>query len=243
MQVFIDCRPYSLSRKPLDTLYVIYAAPDIDVYNNPLEAMSRPILFLSQQEITVVVPLGKTVIFYLRQKYPLKKFIEIEEHLAPTVQYPLNIRYVVSPILPGLYLSGAEAASDICIHCRYNIKYILNATEEIPNAFGADSSYQYKKLYIMDLPDTNIAEHFVSSIKFIQEGLSSGKPVLVHCAAGISRSSTIIIAYIMWKQNCTFEEAYSYVLSKRSVIEPNLGFYRQLKNFEQTLNLSKPMDL
>ena len=48
--------------------------------------------------------------------------------------------------------------------------------------------------------------------------------VLVHCAAGVSRSASIVIAYLMRIKGWTYAEAFSYVKSKRFVICPNSGF-------------------
>lgn len=54
----------------------------------------------------------------------------------------------------------------------------------------------------------------------------SGK-VLVHCQVGVSRSATLVLAYLMLKQNLTLVEAVCAVKDKRGVI-PNRGFLRQL---------------
>ena len=59
---------------------------------------------------------------------------------------------------------------------------------------------------------------------------NSGK-VFIHCKAGVSRSATITIAYLMKKYKLTYEEALMYVRSKRSIICPNAGFVKQLKHY------------
>ena len=59
--------------------------------------------------------------------------------------------------------------------------------------------------------------------------------MLVHCHAGISRSATVCIAYIMWLKHWTMECAYQFLKSKRSLIAPNLNFMRQLVEFENEL--------
>ena len=71
--------------------------------------------------------------------------------------------------------------------------------------------------------------------------LSRGN-VLVHCAAGISRviitimqSSTLVIAYLMRKKVWSFREAIAFVRKSRPNVLPNLGFERQLKEYEGTL--------
>lgn len=70
-------------------------------------------------------------------------------------------------------------------------------------------------------------------IEFIEEGRKKGG-VIVHCAAGISRSSTTIIAYIMKKMGLSFENALDYVLC-RHWCHPNEGFQMQLRQFEKKL--------
>ena len=57
--------------------------------------------------------------------------------------------------------------------------------------------------------------------------------MLVHCAAGISRSSSTVIAYLMKKFGWTYVKAYGFVRGKRPVISPNNGFIRQLRNYER----------
>ena len=59
--------------------------------------------------------------------------------------------------------------------------------------------------------------------------------VLVHCFAGVSRSSTIVMSYLMKKLGMTFKEVLDYVRKKRWVVNPNPGFVRQLKRYEMKL--------
>ena len=52
---------------------------------------------------------------------------------------------------------------------------------------------------------------------------------------GSSRSATIVIAYIMWKQKMKYDDAYNFVKNKRKIANPNFGFVEQLKIFEEIL--------
>jgi protein-tyrosine phosphatase len=52
----------------------------------------------------------------------------------------------------------------------------------------------------------------------------------------MSRSASIVIAYLMWKEHIKFKEAFDFVKEKRHSIEPNGGFIMQLKYFESLLN-------
>lgn len=62
------------------------------------------------------------------------------------------------------------------------------------------------------------------------------KKVLVHCQAGISRSPTIVIAYLMYKYNLSMNDAYSKVKDIRPIVAPNLIFMSQLMDYEAKLN-------
>lgn len=70
---------------------------------------------------------------------------------------------------------------------------------------------------------------------FTEEARKSDTRVLIHCHAGISRSPTIAIAYIMKYINMTMLNAYSFVQLRRRIISPNLNFMGQLVEYESKL--------
>jgi len=66
----------------------------------------------------------------------------------------------------------------------------------------------------------------------INRELQAGGNVLVHCARGVSRSTTLILAFLIKYRKWTLSEAYYHVLERRQCINPNIGFWQQLINFE-----------
>lgn len=73
----------------------------------------------------------------------------------------------------------------------------------------------------------------------LDEALSQNCGVLVHCLAGVSRSVTVTVAYLMQKLHLSLNDAYDLVKRKKSNISPNFSFMGQLLDFERTLQLEE----
>jgi len=74
-----------------------------------------------------------------------------------------------------------------------------------------------------DIESYNISKHFDDTYEKIENNLKQGS-VLVHCAAGVSRSATTVIAYLMKHNEWSFQKAFNLVRRKRKIICPNDGF-------------------
>jgi atypical dual specificity phosphatase len=72
-------------------------------------------------------------------------------------------------------------------------------------------------------------------VTFIDTQRKQGLTVYVHCRNGASRSGLVVIAYIMFKNNWTREEALAFVHSKRDVTRPNPLFLNLLLEWEEEL--------
>lgn len=68
----------------------------------------------------------------------------------------------------------------------------------------------------------------------------TGGKILVHCEAGISRSPTICMAYLMKTKKLRLDEAFDYIKQRRSLISPNFGFMGQLLQYESEILSSTP---
>lgn len=113
-----------------------------------------------------------------------------------------------------------------------NVRRVVNMNQSIRYPSTVQSVFFVKG---SDVPSFQICQHFRSTIEFIDQGLKRGETVLIHCRAGISRSATICIAYIMAKFGMKAEEAIDFVQARRKIILPNIGFIEQLLAFETKL--------
>ena len=76
---------------------------------------------------------------------------------------------------------------------------------------------------------------------FIDECLENKGKVLVHGSAGISRSASLVIAYIMDVTGCPANDAIRFVQKKRFCIFPNEGFRQQLMEYEPILQARRSL--
>ncbi|CAG0881093.1 unnamed protein product [Darwinula stevensoni] len=141
-------------------------------------------------------------------------------------------------ILPHLFLGNAQNSEDAEALKKHGIQYILNVTPNLPNVFEDSGDIKYMQIPIDDHWSQDVANFFPEAISFIDEARQSGVGVLVHCWAGISRSVTITVAYLMYKLSMSLNEAYDFVRKRKANIAPNFNFMGQLLDFERQLNLS-----
>ncbi|XP_051950436.1 dual specificity protein phosphatase 2-like [Xyrauchen texanus] len=133
-------------------------------------------------------------------------------------------------ILPFLFLGSAHHSSRRETLARCGITAVLNVSSSCPNMF--EEELQYKTLKVEDSLAADIRVLFPEAIRFIDSVKESGGRVLVHCQAGISRSATICLAYLIHTRHVRLEEAFDFVKRRRQVISPNLAFMGQLLQFE-----------
>lgn len=140
-------------------------------------------------------------------------------------------------ILPYLYLGCRKVAACLPSLKANGITNILNVTSSVPNNF-VTAGLTYKQIAVEDSHDVNMLQHLPEAFSFIEKARVSGERVLVHCHAGMSRSVTVILAYLMKFCNHTLDSAYEHVKQIKSDISPNFSFMGQLLEYECTLRPS-----
>lgn len=128
-------------------------------------------------------------------------------------------------IIPGLYLGAASDAAQKKELQKLGITHILSCAKELPPLYPDDFTYMH--LNLEDRDWENIERYFDISRIFIKQGLKRGN-ILVHCMAGVSRSTTIVAAYLMSNNGLSVQTALKHIKTKRPRINPNQGFIQQL---------------
>ncbi|OQV12216.1 putative Dual specificity protein phosphatase 10 [Hypsibius exemplaris] len=159
---------------------------------------------------------------------------------SPTTEVDLE-RVEASQVLPYLYLGNERDAGDIKRLSDLKVKYILNVTSHSPLHFEKEG-LRYKRIPASDSGQQNLMQYFQEAFDFIDEARRSDSNVLIHCQAGVSRSATIVIAYVMHSMQLSMDEAYKLVKDKRSVISPNLNFMGQLDEYGKGLMAAAAQD-
>ena len=138
-------------------------------------------------------------------------------------------------IIPHLYLGSIGSASNLKQLQNCKITHIVCCAKGIKNFFP--DKFKYLNLDILDSEKDDIKKYFEESYKFIDEGINNNGNVLIHCHAGISRSSTILIAYIMKSKKMKLDKVLEILKAKREKVNPNSGFIEQLKEYEKELEI------
>jgi hypothetical protein len=146
-----------------------------------------------------------------------------------------EFRHACSDVFQGrLFLSGISVAHSLETLEEMGIRNILNcAGDYCLNKFP--NQLNYRTYFVKDSKLENIECIFYDCFQFIEDCLAKGGRVLVHCVQGISRSVTIVTAYLMLKLKLTYVEAFERVKASRGIASPNIGFIVQLMAFQRRI--------
>ncbi|XP_036416684.1 probable dual specificity protein phosphatase DDB_G0281963 [Colossoma macropomum] len=144
-------------------------------------------------------------------------------------------RAPLSLILPQLYLGAETDVTQDCLSAR-GISYVLSVSRCCPQPSFLPQS-QYLRIPIDDSLRDDLLPWIPQALRFIDGAMSLGCSVIVHCAAGISRSPALAVAYVMYSLGMDLDHAYRFVKERRPTISPNFNFLGQLQLFQGTLPL------
>lgn len=150
----------------------------------------------------------------------------------------------MTEIIPHLFVSNWFTSSESSILNKYKIKGIITVEMlEKPIdilLYQKMNKIEHIHIRLQDYPSANIYQYFDMTYDFIRNKISKGENVLIHCYAGVSRSVTILLNYMIrtFYQNGNndiknsprevFYKVLDFVKQKRPIVNPNQGFMNQL---------------
>ncbi|XP_028278692.1 dual specificity protein phosphatase 13B isoform X2 [Parambassis ranga] len=153
----------------------------------------------------------------------------------------------VNQVWPNLYIGNEVAARDKGLLHSLGITHILNAAHGRP-APGASTSFcvntgprfyrdmkvDYYGVEADDAIDFILSPFFYPTARYIRAALAMGGRVFVHCLMGVSRSATLVLAFLMIVEGLKLREAVTAVRPHRDIC-PNPGFLQQLRSLDMSL--------
>ncbi|XP_037672948.1 dual specificity protein phosphatase 18 isoform X1 [Choloepus didactylus] len=153
---------------------------------------------------------------------------------TPPCAFPVQVRqpsvHGLSQITNSLYISSGVAANNKLLLSSSHITTVINVSVEMVNTVYED--IQYLQVPVADAPSARLSDFFDPIADHIHGvGLGQGR-TLLHCAAGVSRSATLCLAYLMKYHAMSLLDAHTWTKSRRPIIRPNNGFWEQLIRYE-----------
>lgn len=137
--------------------------------------------------------------------------------------------------MPSLYLCGASVISPQVL-TQLGINFVINVASELPDTpLPNSTNILYLRINILDSTHAEISKHFDEVSDMMEEIRQNGGKSLVHCVAGVSRSASLCLAYLIKYSGMNLKDAFKHVKSVRPQIRPNSGFFQQLRCYEEQL--------
>ncbi len=150
----------------------------------------------------------------------------------------------ISYIVPYVYIGNHHAATgcfdDEGVYLdyltNYNIKHVISALTDSEYAdymIAAEdfADQTWHRLTVDDEPGEPISRFFPQMTSVIADAVAGKQPILIHCAAGMSRSVTLVAAYLVASRSLKPEAAVALIKNRRSIAHPNRGFMAQLEEY------------
>ncbi|KAH8117272.1 phosphotyrosine protein [Phellopilus nigrolimitatus] len=137
-------------------------------------------------------------------------------------------------IVPGLYMSDLSVAESSKTHAALGLTHVLSV---MPGNVLLPKGTALKTLQIpiRDGPFEELAAHLGRTSAFIADALRGRGRVLVHCVQGMSRSASVVAAYLMAAHGLSVRDAVDFVRSRCATAQPNSGFLGQLQEYHDAL--------
>lgn len=163
-------------------------------------------------------------------------------YASSSTAHPPRTSRGASEILPQLFISDLSFAENPACLASYSITHILSTLPDnilVPSESQLYPPPRRLQIRVEDSPFAELAAHLPTTTAWIRDAFRANPNarVLVHCVEGISRSVSVVAAFLIAQYGWTPVEAVQYIKSKRRVADPNFGFVQQLGEYRRSLGL------
>ncbi|XP_061177532.1 dual specificity protein phosphatase 18-like [Saccostrea echinata] len=140
----------------------------------------------------------------------------------------------LSEITEDLFLSGVGGITSENLQTA-SITHVVNMATELRDFVYPLPDLHIHRLNLRDSLDEDIFSVLEDCVRLVDDIQKNGGRILVHCVAGISRSATVCIAYLIKTKQMSLKDAHQHVFQCREIIFPNKGFWRALIKYEESV--------
>ncbi|KIM68877.1 hypothetical protein SCLCIDRAFT_13597 [Scleroderma citrinum Foug A] len=149
----------------------------------------------------------------------------------------------IDAIIEGkLYLGNIQAATSSRSLTERRITHIVSVCSDPIPAEVPESGIYHLRIPVEDVDFADLLIHLPRACHFIDQAIKSEGVVLVHCHQGLTRSATVVAAYLMCTQRIDATQAMSVVRQAREQVWFSAGFQEQLILFELCRYMPTPAD-
>ncbi|PHT62064.1 Protein-tyrosine-phosphatase MKP1 [Capsicum annuum] len=142
-----------------------------------------------------------------------------------------------SKVAEHVFLGGDAVAKYKDILKQNGITHVLNCVGIVcPEYFK--SNFVYQTLWLYDSPSEDITSILYDVFDYFEDVREQQGRAFVHCYQGVSRSTSLVISYLMWREGQSFDDAFGYVKAARDITDPNIGFSCQLLQYQKRVRAS-----
>jgi protein tyrosine phosphatase len=165
--------------------------------------------------------------------YALWLIGKVSSYAQPVINKIRNNTFEINEVCSGVYISDFSSACNVDELKKMGITHIVTAIVGVKEMYPQD--FKYYTVDVCDRPYSQINKYFDECADFIDDAVNKNGKVLVHCKCGVSRSTTLIAAYLIKKKNYSVDGAIEIIKKSRNCIQANAGFIQQLKNYSDSI--------
>lgn len=141
-------------------------------------------------------------------------------------------------IVPNLWLGNRNAANDENFLRQQNIEIVFNCTKDLPFHSSIRKRYRVPVDDNLEQDEIRNMELWAFEIQYkLMKEYKTGKPILVHCAAGMQRSAAVVAMFLISTQGMKWEDAIQFVRQRRPIaFFPTANFLTAIQGYERAFN-------